>query len=72
MASSKPIFKMLYLTFDSNFGKQQLLVMENVVFYNENTFKTIFMVDVEVQSVNGKYDLYKVLELHETFPLTDD
>ena len=41
MASSKPIIKMLYLTLDGNFGKQQLLVMENVVFYNENTFKTI-------------------------------
>ena len=41
MASSKPINKMLYLTFDSNFGKQQLFIMENVVFYNESNFKTI-------------------------------
>lgn len=41
MASSKPIDKMLYLTLDANFGKQQLLVMENVVFYNEEKFKSI-------------------------------
>ena len=41
MASSKPIIKMLYLTLNSNFTDQQLLIMENVVFYNENTFKTI-------------------------------
>jgi hypothetical protein len=41
MASSKPRIKMIYLTLDSNFGTRQLNVMENVVFYNEDTFKTI-------------------------------
>ena len=41
MASSKPIIKMLYLTFDSNFGKQQLLVMENTVLYDEQSFKAV-------------------------------
>jgi hypothetical protein len=41
MASSKPIFKMLYLTLDANFGTKQLNVVLNVVLYNNTTFKTM-------------------------------
>ena len=41
MASSKPTNKMLYLTLNSNFGKQQLLVMENTVLYDEQSFKAV-------------------------------
>ena len=35
MASSKPIFKMLYLTLDANFGEQQAQILRNVVLYSE-------------------------------------
>jgi hypothetical protein len=35
MASSKPIDKMLYLTLDANFGKQQAAIVRNVVLYSK-------------------------------------
>lgn len=35
MASSKPIFKMLYLTMDENFGKQQAQIMKNIILYSK-------------------------------------
>ena len=35
MASSKPIDKMLYLTMDENFGKQQAQIMKNIILYSK-------------------------------------
>ena len=41
MASSKPIFKMLYLNMDQNFAKQQAFLVRNVVLYDKNTCSSI-------------------------------
>lgn len=41
MASSKPIIKMLYLTMDENFGKQQAFLLRNVVLYSKEKCTSI-------------------------------
>ena len=41
MASSKPIIKMLYLTTDENFGKQQVFLLRNVDLYSKEKCTSI-------------------------------
>ena len=41
MASSKPINKMLYLTMNEEFGKQQAQIMRNVVLYDKEKCTSI-------------------------------
>ena len=41
MASSKPKIKMLYLSMDENFGKQQAYLMRNVVLYSKEKCTSI-------------------------------
>jgi hypothetical protein len=42
MASSKPIFKMLYLSMDQNFGEQQAFLIRNVVLYDKEKCRSEF------------------------------
>ena len=41
MASSKPIIKMLYLSMDENFAKQQAFLIRNVVLYDKEKCTSI-------------------------------
>ena len=52
MASSKPINKMLYLTLNENFGKQQAQIMRNVVLYDKE--KCTSLLKYGEKNVNGK------------------
>ena len=42
MASSKPIFKMLYLSMNENFAKQQAFLLRNVVLYSKEECRSVF------------------------------
>ena len=42
MASSKPIFKMLYLSMNENFAKQQAFLLRNVVLYSKEESRSVF------------------------------
>ena len=39
---------------------------------SENPFKLAYIVDVEVQTINDRVALYKILDFHEKFPITGD
>ena len=52
MASSKPIFKMLYLSMNENFAKQQAFLLRNVVLYSKEKCGSVF--EYKEYNVNNK------------------
>ena len=52
MASSKPIFKMLYLSMNENFAKQQAFLLRNVVLYSKEECRSVF--EYKEYNVNNK------------------
>lgn len=59
--SNKP----MNIVFDNDELKDKML-------HGENPFTTVFVVDVKMQTVNGKLAAFKVVKLHETFEVNSD